>query len=103
MSDPEPVIVHYPGTLTGEAAAAIRERFEETAARAREHARHPSAACRRTFSTTDHAGTCPDCGHAVIAHIGTGSCVICRMEDTLTSRWRQQQARIRGLDARRVI
>ena len=52
--------------------------------------------CQRTFGDHEHAGTCPDCGHAVIAHIGTESCVICRMEYTLTPQWRQHQARMQG-------
>jgi hypothetical protein len=59
--------------------------------------------CHRTFGDSEQTGTCPDCGHAVIAHIGTESCVICRMEYTLTPQWRQRQARIMGYDQRRVI
>ncbi|MGH3220042.1 MAG: hypothetical protein ACRDPY_15280 [Streptosporangiaceae bacterium] len=52
--------------------------------------------CHRTFDTTEQTGTCPDCGHATIAHIGTESCVICRMEYTLTPQWRRHQQRIHG-------
>jgi uncharacterized Zn finger protein (UPF0148 family) len=60
-------------------------------------------ACVRKFGDNEQAGTCPDCGHAVIAHTGTPSCVICRMEYTLTPQWRRQQARIMGYAARRAI
>lgn len=53
--------------------------------------------CVRTFDISEQNGTCTDCGHAVIAHIGTESCVICRMEYTLTPQWRREQARIQGV------
>lgn len=53
-------------------------------------------ACVRTFDIAEQADTCPGCKHAVIAHIGTESCVICRMEYTLTPEWRRMQARMQG-------
>ena len=57
-------------------------------------------ACVRKFGDDEQTGTCPGCGHAVIAHTGTESCVICRMEYTLTPQWRNQQARIMGYGRR---
>ena len=59
-------------------------------------------ACARKFGDDDQTGACPDCAHAVIAHTGTESCVICRMEYTLTPQWRRHQARIHGYDSRRI-
>lgn len=58
--------------------------------------------CHRTFDASEQAGTCSDCGHAVIAHTGTESCVICRMEYTLTPQWRAHQARILGYNSQRA-
>jgi hypothetical protein len=51
---------------------------------------------RHDFAGHQVGGTCPDCGHMIMAHVGTESCVVCRMEQQLTSGWRQRQARIYG-------
>jgi 5-methylcytosine-specific restriction endonuclease McrA len=59
--------------------------------------------CHRTFDTSEQTATCPDCHHAVIAHIGTKSCVICRMEYTLTPEWRHREARIHGWNRPRPL
>ena len=59
--------------------------------------------CARKFGDDEQAGTCSDCGHAIIAHTGTESCVICRMEYTLTPQWRQKQALIARYGMRRIV
>lgn len=40
---------------------------------------------RRDFAGHAAGSTCPACGHMIVAHVGTGSCVVCRMEHHLAS------------------
>jgi hypothetical protein len=58
---------------------------------------HQGQICHQTeFAGEPAAGTCPDCGHMIMAHVGTEACVVCQMEYTLTPEWRRRQARIQG-------
>ena len=36
--------------------------------------------CERTaFPGFEMAGFCPDCGHAIVMHLGVESCVVCEL------------------------
>lgn len=53
--------------------------------------------CRRTgFAGEPAAGTCPDCGHMIMAHVGAESCVACRMEWLISPTGQAHQARVQG-------
>jgi hypothetical protein len=51
---------------------------------------------RQDFEGMRAAGNCPDCGHMIMAHIGTESCAVCRMEWLISPDGQRQQARIHG-------
>lgn len=55
---------------------------------------------RHDFADHHAGGTCPDCGHLIMAHVGTDSCVVCRMEYQLSPQYRRQQQRIHGTHPR---
>lgn len=51
---------------------------------------------RQDFAGHPAGGTCPDCGHAVVVHVGAQSCAMCRLEWMLSPAYWQRQARIYG-------
>lgn len=56
-----------------------------------------SQICDRSgFAGYPVGGTCDDCGHLIMAHIGCESCVVCRMEYQLSPEWRRIYERING-------
>lgn len=55
--------------------------------------------CRRPAQPADVlTGTCPDCGHPILAHIGTTECPVCRLVELATPEARRREARIRGVE-----
>lgn len=44
-------------------------------------------------------GRCPECGHAVVVHIGTEHCPVCELLYQATPEFRRQQQRIAGIPA----
>jgi hypothetical protein len=55
---------------------------------------------RHDFAGHPVGATCPECGHMIMAHVGTESCVVCRMEYQLSPNYRRQQQRIHGVHPR---
>jgi hypothetical protein len=63
----------------------------------------PSQVCdRHDFAGHQAGATCPACWHMIMAHIGTESCVVCRMEYQLSPNYRRLQQRIHGAHPRDI-
>lgn len=60
--------------------------------------RAPSDFCQwRGYAGYVVGGKCPECGHAVVVHIGVEHCPVCELVYQASPRFRRQQMRLAGM------